>query len=203
MSKKTIAVDIDDVLAASAQAWVDFSNDKWGTNLTVEDYDEDWAKMWQIDHESMKKRALVIYKSGTVKKVKRYKDAMPVLKWLAKRYKLVITTSRVRHTQVDTIEWLDEHYPSIFEEVHFAGFYDDLKEDAPKHTKADLLREIGADYLIDDHPKHCFAAAEVGIKSILFNEYVWSRNLGKLPKGVTRAYNWQEVLEYFKNEQHK
>lgn len=201
MGKKTIAVDIDDVLTASTQAWVDFSNAKWGTNLTAEDYDEDWAKMWGIDHEAMKKRAHVIYNSGTVKRVRRYEDAMPVLKWLAQRYRLVITTSRVRHVQADTIEWLDEHYSGIFDEVHFAGFFDDLKKGAHKHTKADLLKEINADYLIDDHPKHCFAAAEVGIKSLLFSEYVWSRNLGKLPKGVTRAYDWQEVLEYFKNEQ--
>lgn len=37
MSKKVIAVDLDDVLSASAPAYVKFSNERWETNLTVED----------------------------------------------------------------------------------------------------------------------------------------------------------------------
>lgn len=41
---KTIAVDLDDVLAISAQALVEYSNSRWGTRLTVEEYDEDWER---------------------------------------------------------------------------------------------------------------------------------------------------------------
>ena len=63
-------------------------------------------------------------------------------------------------------------------------------------TKAEICAEIGADYLVDDQPKHCLAAAKAGIKTILFGDYKWNRDT-KLMPNMVRAKNWQEVLEYF------
>lgn len=40
---KTIAVDLDDVLSASVPGFVAYSNKRWGTTLTLDDYDEDCA----------------------------------------------------------------------------------------------------------------------------------------------------------------
>ena len=52
MTKRlTIAVDIDDVLARQVEGLVTFSNQRWGTVLTVDDYDEDWGVMWGVDLE--------------------------------------------------------------------------------------------------------------------------------------------------------
>ena len=45
MRRLRIAVDVDDVLAENAAGVVAFSNQRWGRNLTVDDYDEHWAKM--------------------------------------------------------------------------------------------------------------------------------------------------------------
>ena len=194
--KPTIAVDIDDVLSASAAGWVAFSNAKWGTNLAVEDYDENWAKMWGIDHEEGKKRAHIIYRSGVVKDFDPYDEALPVVRKLAESHKLVIVTSRVSNVHKDTLEWLDKHYKGIFSEIHLAGFYEDQPKDAHIHTKAELCRKIGVDYLIDDQPKHCLATAAIGIPALLFGSYAWTP-VRDLPAGVTHVRNWQEVLEYF------
>jgi len=68
-----------------------------------------------------------------------------------------------------------------------------------KGTKNDVIKQIGADYLIDDQPKHCIAAAKAGIKTVLFGDYKWNRDL-KLRKNMVRARNWQEVLEYFNGQ---
>lgn len=197
MTRKTIAIDIDDVLATSVQGFVEFSNQYWGTNLSIDDYNERWSEMWKVSHEEEVRRAGIIYRSGLVRRFGAVDDAFGVLKQLREKYKLVITTSRASQTKSDTLAWIDLHFPNIFSEVHLAGFYDELNEDSHMHTKAELCRSIGADYLVDDHPKHCFAAAEVGIPSLLFGEYSWSRNLGVLPKGVTRVTNWQEVRNFF------
>lgn len=197
MSKKTIAVDIDDVLSASAQGWVDYSNRRWGTNLRVDDYDEDWSKMWGVDYAEDRRRAHEFYRSGTVGTYEPFNEAKPVLEELARRYKLVITTSRVRYVQEDTLKWLDTHYKGIFEEVHLAGIFDTNHPNPLSLTKAGLCVSIGVDYLIDDHPKHCFAVAKAGIWTILFGEYAWSRNLGQLPERVTRVTDWQGVKAYF------
>lgn len=198
MLRKTIAVDIDDVLAISAENFIKYSNKKWGTRLTIDDFHEDWAQMWKIDAASELKRAQQVLEDKVFSTHKHFTDAMPVLKKLAKNYKLVIATSRTKTIANDTLEWLDKYFPGIFDEIHHAGIWDDLstRHSAHLETKAELAREIGAEYLIDDQPKHCLAAAEAGIKSILFGDYPWNRKTD-IPEGVIRAHTWIEVEEYF------
>jgi uncharacterized HAD superfamily protein len=197
MKRQTIAVDIDDVLATSADGWVRYSNQKWGTNLTVEDYQEDWSTMWKIDFEEAMKRAHHLHTNSVVATFRPFEEARAVLQKLSKRYKLIILTSRNSLARDDTLSWLDEHYGGIFEEIHLAGFYDTGKRSALERSKAELLQDLGADYLIDDHPKHCLATAELGIPTVIFGEYAWNRDIGALPTGVTRCKSWPEVLEYF------
>src|SRR3990167_1583211 len=198
-SKQTIAVDIDDVLAANAEAFIDFTNQRWGTSLTIDDYDEHWAKVLQVEYEEEKKRILEVYNSRIFANYRPFLDAVPVLKQLAKRYKLVILTSRQRLLNKDTKIWLDKHFANIFSEIHHSGIWDDWQKHSRekiKYTKSQVAAQIGADYLIDDQIKHCLAAAEAGIEALLFGDYTWNR-LKKLPPRVTRVKDWQAVLEYF------
>lgn len=204
MAKKTIAVDLDDVLSASAEEFVRFSNEKWGTNLEVDDYHEDWTVMWQVDRETEVERAKAIYDAQLIRRFKPHHPyADKVLRDLANKYELVIVTSRASALRDGTEEWLQKHHPGVFKKVHMTGFYDTFlhkpfKDDSMhKRTKGAMLSEIGADYLIDDQPKHCFSAADIGIKAVLFGNYKWSRDLSELPNGVTRCLDWHEVEQYF------
>lgn len=191
-----IAVDIDDVLSAYGDALIKFSNDRWGTNLSAEDIHEDWARMWQIDHQTMQTRAEALH-NELFKSLAHNEEAKPVLKKLSKKYELVIATSRQSKLLGDTKEWIDKYYEGIFSKIHFAGIYDgEYHEHKHKMTKKGLMSEIGADYLIDDQPKHCIAAAEAGVKSLLFGDYPWNR-IDKVPKGVERVKTWDEVAKYF------
>lgn len=56
MKKPKIAVDIDDVLSEFVPALIEYSNKKWGTKLTIDDFSEDYAQMWKVDHEVVKQR---------------------------------------------------------------------------------------------------------------------------------------------------
>lgn len=202
MSKQVIAVDIDDVLASSAEEFVAYSNKLWGTHLSVDDYTEHWAELWGVDHKEAEKRAQHIYKSNIQGEFRRFDEAHEVLADLAKKYKLVIITSRHRLVQQTALQWLDRHFNGVFSAVHFAGIWDvgHAAEHALHLTKGELTKEIGADYLIDDQPKHCLAAAKLGVRSLLFGDYPWSRSIKKLPINVYRAHNWQEVQLFFRNE---
>ena len=203
-NKPTIAVDIDDVLAANAKGFVEYSNKKWGTNLVPDDYHEHWALVWDVDEEEAEKRAKHIH-ANTSEIISNYdydKTAKPVLNKLSGKYKLVIITSRRRVLQKDTFEWLEKYYPGTFEEIHFAGIWDEDQKNLQariKATKADVVSQVGADYLIDDQPKHCIAVAEAGITAVLFGDYRWNRDIGLGPNMV-KARNWQEVLEYFNRQ---
>lgn len=199
---KTIAVDIDDVLAANAEGFVKFSNERWGTNLTPDDYTEHWAQMWHTDYEEEKKRRDEIIAAKVFVNHRFFTEAKPVLKELKKKFRLVIVSSRGPAIRDETIKWLDKEFKDIFEEIHFAPIWDDMEKhtlEKLKYTKAEILQQIGADYLVDDQPKHCVAAAEAGIKAVLFGDYKWNRDI-KLKKDMYRAKNWQEVLDFFHAE---
>jgi 5'(3')-deoxyribonucleotidase len=124
-----------------------------------------------------------------------------VLQELKKDYRLVILTSRREMVKDETLAWLNDVFADVFSEVHFTGFWDTVSEDRYFLTKGELAKQIGADYLIDDQPKHCFAAAEAGVASILFGDYAHSRAL-ELPEGVTRCKDWAAVQEYFESLPH-
>ena len=201
-AKPTIAVDIDDVLAANAENFVRFSNKRWGTNLKPDDYTEHWAELWKVDFDEVDKRRDVIIKEQLFLKHRFFDEAKPVLKKLTKNYKLFVVSSRSNRIQKDTIDWINKEYGDIFSGIHFADMWNrtDLHIlERLKGTKNDVIKQIGADYLIDDQPKHCIAAAKAGIKTVLFGDYKWNRDL-KLRKNMVRARNWQEVLEYFNGQ---
>ncbi len=202
MRRKIIAVDIDDVIAAQVEGMLEYSNQRWGHKLTEEDYDEDFAAMWGVSMEEALRRVEEYLDSGAHGKFRHYPDSIPVLQKLAKRFDLILITSRrQKELRAETEDWLERFFPDLFKQLVFAGIWDntnsgDARQRA-QHTKADRLKEIGADYLIDDQPKHCLGAVEVGVESLLFGDYPWNRRLGRLPEGVVRVFSWKAVEEYF------
>lgn len=200
MDRPIIAIDIDDVLAASASAFVLFSNERWGTHLTLDDFDEDWSKMWAIGHDQTMERAREFHNSGLISSYDHYDEALPVLEMLSGRYRLVVLTSRNQRLNQETRAWVESRYPGLFEEIYFSGIYDNVDNGHGNHayskTKAERLKAIDASYLIDDQPKHVIGAAEAGIKAILFGNYSWNAEVD-LPSNVERCVSWHEVGAYF------
>jgi len=191
-----IAVDIDDVLAENAAGFVAFSNQRWGTHLSVDDYDEHWAKMWSVDNEEVERRATEFHESAAIRGYGHIGDAYEVLQQLSKRHHLIIATSRRLQMKADTLAWIDEHFPGIFtsDTVHFAGIWDDVNDQSAVMTKADLITQIGADVLIDDQLKHCLAVADTGRYALLFGRYGWN-DTADLPDRVRRCLNWSDVRD--------
>lgn len=196
MLRQTIAVDIDDVLADQAEAFLEFSNTTWGTNLTIDDYTEHWLELWKVDIEEVERRANFYAQSGTMGRFRHKSEALPVLKKLKNSYNLVVVTSRRTQVREETLDWINQYFDGVFDDVHFAGFFDKLQKERWNLTKADIVKELGASYLIDDQLKHCIATATSGIDTILFGDYKWNQ-LGELPKNMTRCNTWQDVEVYF------
>ncbi|HKU19235.1 MAG TPA: hypothetical protein VJP80_08315 [Candidatus Saccharimonadales bacterium] len=196
--RQTIAVDIDDVLARSAEGFAAFSNQQWGGTMTADQYTEEWAVAWGVDLDEALRRAEEIHELDVFGRYAYFEEAVPVLRGLKKKFNLVAATSRRAIIRSGTDAWLQRHFPDIFRAVHYAGMWDSNKDVAHKlkQTKAELCKEIGADYLIDDQLKHCLAVADAGVTSLLFGDYSWNRQ-SILPKNVIRVHTWQQVKEYF------
>lgn len=195
-TRQIIAVDIDDVLSAHAEAFIAYSNTVYGTNLTVNDYHEHWSRLWGVDYEEVEKRVKAYHASGALSSYKPHIEAEPVLRKLAKNHKLLVVTARKSITAKDTEAWIEKHYSGIFNAVHHAGMWDTVTEHSITATKAELCQKLGADYLIDDQLKHCLASAKLGVKAIIFGNYPWNRMVD-LPEMVVRCDDWLAVQEYF------
>ena len=194
MRKLRIAVDIDDVLAENAAGFVKYSNEKWGTNLTVDDYDEHWGAIWKVDSLEVERRAQEYHNSSTMRRYGHIGGAKEVLARLSERHHLLIATSSRMQMRADTVEWLNEHFDGLFldEDIHFAGIWDNIDDSSITRTKRDIIESFGIDVLIDDQLKHCLAAAAAGANSILFGEYSWNK-IDDPPRGVVRCNSWAEV----------
>jgi len=202
-SKPIIAVDIDDVLAASAPAFIAWSNEKFGTHLTVDDYQEHWGELWKVEREELIKRAQEYHEIGHHATYEIIDGAKECLIELKNNFKLIVLTTRRNSINQLTKEWISKFYPDIFDDFIFSGFFDNPKIQSVhgdyQLTKAQLAQDIGAKYLIDDQLKHILASAEIGIKGILFGDYGWNK-ADKLPANVIRVKNWEEVRRFFRNE---
>lgn len=195
-SKRIIAVDVDDVIAANAIGFIEYSNKKYGTHLTVDDYQEHWGEIWKTDYEEAERRAIEYHESGHIATYGVIEGAYDVLKELKERFTLVILTTRRNSINQLTEEWINKYYPDIFDKLIFSGFFDSPTKKSLQMTKGELAKSIGANYLIDDQLKHVLSIAETGIKGLLFGEYSWNRIEG-LPLGVVRVKNWEEIRRYF------
>lgn len=200
----TIAVDLDDVLGDFARAFVDYSNQKWGTKLEPDDWTEHLIELWRVDEAEAQRRVEFIHANPgqILNKIKHDSSAVKILQKLSHQYKLVIVTSRRRILEKETLLFVNRYFRGIFQDVHFAGIWDDLDKPLSERlnlTKAEIVSQIGAGYLIDDQPKHCIAAADAGIKALLFGDYKWNRDI-KLQTNMVRVKNWTEVWAYFNAE---
>jgi FMN phosphatase YigB (HAD superfamily) len=198
MSKPIIAVDADDTLFDENTAVRLFHNAKYGTSHTADDYlrpgafDTFWEHIWNTDKPETIRRYEEFIDYKLEHPIPPLPGALEAVQKLKQQYELVIVTSRDQRAVDMTHRALLEHYPNVFQDVHFVSLWGK----GEKATKATICEEIGAAYLIDDSYEHCLLVAEAGIRAIVFGRYGWNRTQALGP-GMVRAENWQAVLEYF------
>ncbi|MBI4033538.1 hypothetical protein HY379_00905 [Candidatus Saccharibacteria bacterium] len=192
MERETIAVDVDDVIAAHAEAFVEFSNECYGTHLAASDYTEHWHRLWRADNKEVERRATEFHTPERTIRYQRMHDAAVVLGDLSLKRDLVIVTARPYGLVETTRQWLDQNFPNVFSGYNFVPIW----TPGNKITKADICKQIGADYLVDDLARHCNVAAEVGVQALLFGDYPWNQD-DDLHPSVVRIKNWPEVGKYF------
>ena len=204
MKRQIIAVDIDDVLSSQVDIIIEFSNQKYGLNLSHKDFStpgEYWGyyeKVWGVGEEEGAKR-FEEFLAGMYPLTQVVSpEAKDAIQRLKKSYDLEIVTSRGVDYQNGTLQWLEDQVPDVFKGVHFVALWGNGNE---KATKAKICQEIGAGYLIDDSVEHCNLAAEAGVTALLFGEWGWSK-AQHIHKDVVRVVDWREVLEYFDDRRH-
>ncbi len=198
MSKRTIAVDIDDTLAQSLDAFRQRVNEQANANLTAEDYKIEadywgyYEKVWDTHGLSNPFTSADIFGE-----LHTNHDLVPLLPGaefavheLMKRFDVVLITARDLKWQEATKEWLQLQFGDKMPDVYFSGGH----HNEGSKNKGQICVELGADWLIDDNVEHCLAAISEGVTPILFGDYGWQFTA---PKELVRCGDWQTVLDYF------
>lgn len=194
--RRLIAVDVDDVLAMENEAVRQFANARYGHEHSPEDYLVPgdywgyWESVQQVDADEGRRRYDAYLRSGVKSRLEVMRGARDALDELRTMYDLVVVTARDLQLQEVTEHWITRHFPSHFQEIIFVA----ERTGSVKGSKARICRDIGAAYLVDDHPGHLHGAHQEGIQGILFGRYGWSDSVA-LPGSVHRAETWRHVRD--------
>ena len=184
-----IAIDLDDILAESLKSFIDFHNKNYKTKLKTGDFKSFYLQeIIYIDRKEELKRVRLFDDSRHFDEIPPLEGAREVVKELSKKNKLVIVTSRPQKQEKRTREWTLKYFPEI-KEIFF------IRKDYHRHskTKAEVCKEIGASFLIEDKLDYAEECAKQGIKVLLL-DYPWNRknNLSRL---ITRVSSWKDIRE--------
>ncbi|MBW1655225.1 5' nucleotidase, NT5C type [Flavobacterium quisquiliarum] len=170
MNKKTIAIDMDGVLADFESQLLEHYNTAYGTSLTKE------SIQGLSEDEAFKDRDLlvkVLNKDNFFRSLPVMPDAIESVRELQKNFEIFIVSAATEFpvSLAEKVAWLAEHFPFIkWENIVLCG----------------SKRIIKTDYLIDDHCKnldYCIG------KPIMFTAF---HNINKTHH--LRVNNWKEAV---------
>ncbi|KAI4335141.1 hypothetical protein L6164_013814 [Bauhinia variegata] len=194
--KIVVAVDVDEVLGNFVSALNRFIADQYLSNYSVSQYHVyEFRKIWNCSREEANHRVHEFFKTPYFKSgIHPVPGAQTALQKLSRFCSLSVVTSRQNAIKDHTIEWIEENYPGLFQEIHFGNHF---ALNGVSRPKSEICRSLGAKVLIDDNPSYAIECAEAGIEVLLFdyeNSYPWSKSesADQHPL-VTRVKNWEEV----------
>ena len=193
-----IAVDVDEVLGRFVHSLNAFCLERYGSLYHVNDYHVyDFAKVWNCSQDESNKRVHEFFTSRHFREgIEVIPGSYESLLRLQQEFELVVVTSRQHVIEQHTVEWLEEHFPGIFDAVHFGNHF---ALEGTSRKKSEICREIGAHVLVDDNPWYAMECACAGIQVLLYdwNEaYPWSKTdggHGPVHENITRVRDWHEV----------
>ncbi len=184
-----IAIDVDDVLARSAEAVIGYHNERFGTSHSAENLESySLEKRWGCDREEAIRRVVLFAEEGGYESLEPRNDSLAAVKILAAHHTLIALTARFSFLEETTRNWLSRHYPDCFTRVVVTNFYGT----GERTTKADVCLQTRARLLIEDNLEHALPAAAAGVRVLLLDA-PWNRT-ADLPGNVTRVSSWEEIL---------
>lgn len=196
MKNKKIAIDVDEVLANTLPAMIDFHNETYDTNLKTEDFKYDRLyKVWGGDEEEELLKVRNFYKSKHFREIVPVHNSEYAIKELTKDFDLFVVTARGDDIADITKEWIYSYYPNCFDDIYFANHYASPNEYVPKSK---LCSNFGASFLVDDSFEYATDCVS-GDREVLLFDYPWNRGF-TLVEGITRVYSWEEILGFFRKK---
>lgn len=175
----TIGLDIDGVVADSFTVFMKELNKHYGKNVTeIDNYD--MTKVYDVcgdDLEAFFDHNME-YLFITPKPMEGAVET--IYSWLEAGHDIVFVTARKCGAEEEvTLKWFDKNGIPRDKAVFMGGL-----------SKTFAVKEYDIDVFVEDFMTNALEIASTGIPVFILDA---SYNQGKLPRGVTRCYNWEEI----------
>ncbi|KAK9102374.1 hypothetical protein Sjap_019628 [Stephania japonica] len=197
--KLLVAVDVDEVLGNFVSALNKFIADRYSTKHSVSEYHVyEFFKIWNCSRDEADIRVHEFFKTAYFKTgihpIPGAHAALHKLSAFCNLSVVLVESSRQNAIKDHTIEWIEKHYPGLFQGVHFGNHF---ALDGKSRPKSDICRSLGAQVLIDDNPRYAIECADIGMRVLLFdyeNSYPWCKSSTATQHPlITKVHDWQEV----------
>ena len=186
-------IDLDEVVADTIMALVNFHNERYGTNFNKNDFHSYY--FWEIWGGTKKEAINKIYEFfGTdhfanIAPIAGSLNAMEKLK--ENGHELFVITGRQNEIIKETEEWIEKHFTKVFSGVHFANSYNLTSQPLKKSA---ICNQLDIEIIVEDDIYHANDLAEYGIKVLLFDQ-PWNQNGLESKENIERVYSWEEIID--------
>lgn len=186
-----IGIDMDSVIAEIMQPMVDFHNNRYHTNLTIDDHtDYNLSTVWKCDPSDVLFRIFEYYESSYFDSTLPVEGARKGIDYLSKKHELILITSRPHAIERKTIGWLDKYFPDKFKKVCHTNQVSHAHE--KRRKKSEVCREEQITVMIDDAVDYAVDCAEAGIQVYLFPAR-WNTGFAARER-IQPVSGWDEII---------
>ncbi|GEM_PF-1943160 len=215
-----IGIDLDEVMSETMITFCKWYNKENNTSIYFRDYTDYKRHLPNIQHiNDSFKLWWKFYKTKDHENMDPIKDAVIILKRLAKKNDLYIITSRHEITKESTSKWIDLHFGDIFKDIIYLEYLIENKNQLLKHeselilenkikivkTKAQIVKELNIKIIIDDSINNLNQCAEEGVTCILFQpEYRYTpEQLTNLNQNIKIINSWTDIEKEIEKQNSK
>ncbi|KAF8058263.1 hypothetical protein FPV67DRAFT_1524691 [Lyophyllum atratum] len=185
-SGPVIAIDLDDVLSQTNHTVAEWHNAKYGTSMDISlfYYYYYWKNpFWGTPKETFIK-VKDFYSTDLIFNTKVVPGAREGVQSLRDMgFRLIIVTARTEDNADGSWEWVNKHFPGLFDSVICTGQFKDAHktghEVVTKLSKAQVCTDLGAKVLIDDSAENALqcATSRQPTQVLLFGDYEWNKRI--------------------------
>lgn len=194
----TIAVDLDDTLSNTMQAFFGYYHRTVGGKHFKREEITHYhisqiqgvlltdAQQAAMAHEIyMKHPELILPRSWSLDRIQQRKDL---------GHRLYVVTGRALFFQQTTKAWIEKYFPNVFEDVLMCNYFFNQPVEGPVTSKAEFCKQINATMMIDDDPNYAINTATHDIQTFLMDR-PWNQAVDtKLFPSMTRVHDWEQIV---------
>ncbi len=190
-----IGIDYDEILIATLPQIIKYHNDKFATNLKLEDFHSyNFWEVWGGTRQEAIDKVHDFFKTPYFQNAKPIRGSQKNVNALRRNHDLAIITARQDHLENHTRNEANLYFPNTFQEIYFGNHYARNTSNEEKTTKKEMCNKGGINLLIDDSLKYATDSVSDERKVLLFN-YPWNQTNETLHENIIRVNSWEEALK--------